>query len=127
MRDPHAVEAVGAGGPHARAGGLVKADRHVQRLAGSPQRIVIGVVPGPVVIEVGAQENRLHAELADGAAHFGDGARDLMRRNRGGAIEPVRIGGRDIVMQPVVVGAARGGGKARVHVRERRHIHAEVG
>jgi hypothetical protein len=35
----------------------VEADRDVQLLAGPPERIVIGVVPRPLVVDVRAQED----------------------------------------------------------------------
>ena len=122
--DAERLEPVGAGRLHARARRFVKPDRHIELLAGRPERVIERVVPRLVVIDVGAQKDRLHAELQDGAAGFGDRARNIVRRHAGGAEQALRIGRPDVIVEPVVVGAAHRGGEARIHMGEGGRVHA---
>src|SRR5205823_13702147 len=93
-------------------------------LAGRPERVIERVVPRLVVVDVGAQEDRLHAELQDGAAGFGDRTRDIVRRHAGGAEQALRIGRPDVVVEPVVVGPAYRGGEARMPMGKGGRVHA---
>ncbi len=121
--DAEALEAVSACGLHARTGGLVKADGHVQFLADRPERVVRGVVPRKVVVDIGPQEDRFHAKFADCSAGFLHSTSDIMGGDGGGAEHPLRVGGHDVIMEPIIVRPARSGREARVHPGERGHVH----
>jgi hypothetical protein len=95
--DAHIFEAIGPGSLHTRACGFMKADRDVQLLTSRPQRIVIRVVPRPVVVDVWTQEDRLHPELRHGPARLGHGSIDIMGRDGGGPEHPLGIGGLNVV------------------------------
>ena len=122
MGDPHRLEAIHPASLHPRAGGLVKSNQDVELLAHRPERVVVRVVPRPVVVDVGAQKRGLHPHRG-GAAHLGDRAVDVMRRDRRGAEHALRVARLDVVVQPIVVGAARRGREARVHAGKSGDIH----
>src|SRR5215831_5121277 len=79
--DAERLEAVGAGGAHARSGRLVKADGDVELLTRRPEGVVVGGVPRTAVVDVRTQEDRLHAEFGDGAPHFRHRARYVVGRH----------------------------------------------
>ena len=127
MHDAELLEAIGAGGAHPGAGRFVETDGDVQFLTGRPERVIIPVVPRPIVEDVGSEEDRLHPELPHRASRLRHRARHVVGRDGGGAEETLGVGGLDVVVQPVVVGAARGVREARVHGLEGRDVHGRRG
>ena len=85
VRDPEALEAIRPRRLHARAGRFMEPHRHVQLLTGSPERVIIAVVPRPLVVDIRTEEDRLHSELDHGAARLHLRALHVVRRHGGGA------------------------------------------
>lgn len=81
--------------------------RDVQVLERGVQRIVVGIVERPSLDRIGADEDRLEAQLTHGAARLGHGGPDLLDRNDRNAQQSLRVGPA-IVEEPIVVGAAEG-------------------
>ncbi len=108
-------EAVGPGRRHPRPGGLVEAHGNVKVLDGGPQLVVVRVVPRPVVIHVGTQEDCLESQFLHATPGFQHRGLHVVGRDRRRAEHAGRVAGLNVVVQPVVIGPASGFGEPWVH------------
>ena len=104
----------------------VQADICAELIDFAPQRLDFRVVQQPSVDRLRVNGNADEPHLIDGAACLFHGEVDCLQRQQRNALQPFRVGFA-VVVHPVVVGAAEGGGVLRVEVVEAHDPGAAVG
>src|SRR6516225_6499249 len=120
-----ALEPVDPNRRHAAAGTLMEANREIEILRRSPERLVIGMVNHLVVVRVRPEEAAAKTQLLLGEPHLCDREVDRLQRQHSDTEQAVRIG-LAIVGEPAVVGSARRSGELRIMYGPRKQAEARI-